>query len=237
MLSIVTVAEKLAHPELPGVPLSEIVTKVSAHFGLGFLIALLCCWLLLKLWPKAETEKTTESAFARIIQTGLFGGFLAATGYTAFALLNWLLCLYEPAALLPVLITNFLAFFGGGTALTMLGCLLFRKRFRGPGASMTLDRFNVLVAGFWGAVVSVLIDLDHVTRAYGNPNGRVWHKFWAEIAAALLVYNTALLVINLINAQFNPSLGKDVIYKKVFRMCLCICVIAHVLVDFIPNWF
>ena len=237
MLGIVVVVEKLAHPELPAVTLTEIITKCSAHFGLGCILALLCACLLLKLWPKTETEKTTENAFARIIQTGLFGGLMAAIGYAAFAFLNWLLQLYEPATQVPILITNLLAFFGGGTALTMVACLPFLKRFRGPGALMPYERQNILFAGFWGAAVSVLIDLDHVTRAYGNPNGRVWHKFWAEVAAALLVYNAALLVINLINAQFSPSLSKDAIYKRVFCMCLCICAIAHVLEDFIPNWF
>lgn len=96
-------------------------------------------------------------------------------------------------------------------------------------------RFVALVGGF----ASVMIDFDHVVLLFGDDYGRPWHKTAAYISGFVAI----LIVIRLfsIRNKCRTEYSQNYRIKSADRYLLCLivalCIILHVLEDYLLGWF
>ena len=94
-----------------------------------------------------------------------------------------------------------------------------------------------LCVAFWGAWISVGIDLDHVVMLFGKEYGRPWHKPIGVIAAAIATFTFARLIRWRLDKSFDHVNEIGRVKRNLLWCVLASCLVLHVLEDYLLGWF
>lgn len=130
----------------------------------------------------------------------------------------------------------FLSHFGLGVLTALILCLIFER------VTIVAEHRKgftwACVVGFWGGMVSVGIDIDHIVLLLGATYSRPLH--WPVLGIicvpVIILGGFTLLMFALIKKARDPN---DALFVRrlIYAVCLCVCLAVHVIEDFTLGWF